>query len=340
MPTYYLNPVVIVLSDLVFKKVDLEPGSGQFVNTDFLIQDFGSMTSLSITVDRTIAGGRVVYYTDANNLATYSNGAKFYCSDTASLPSYVSLNNRDGRFHSNFVDVDGNGDRVVDSANDLLRGAIFSIIVDELFEGVDTGQINFTGSIARESGIFFDYDSTDNILDDIISKTQVEFNRDVNGGAEVEYWNAFTGHNTVPEELSYVPFQEGDKLYVAYTLSSNFQVPDTIPSLSGLSVDQSNVSTKDPFTNRTITVSFVLGWNLTYPGGNGAIDNMGGPLENMTVTAYKVDENGTVSTKPLMPPLVSDNRGRTLIPSSWNLSDNDKFVCHSTNERGDQKIQH
>ena len=121
MPTYYLNPVVIVLSDLVFKKVDLEPGSGQFVNTDFLIQDFGSMTSLSITVDRTIAGGRVVYYTDANNLATYSNGAKFYCSDTASLPSYVSLNNRDGRFHSNFVDVDGNGDRVVDSANDLLR---------------------------------------------------------------------------------------------------------------------------------------------------------------------------------------------------------------------------
>ena len=57
MPTYYLNPVVIVLSDLVFKKVDLEPGSGQFVNTDFLIQDFGSMTSLSITVDRTIAGG-------------------------------------------------------------------------------------------------------------------------------------------------------------------------------------------------------------------------------------------------------------------------------------------
>ena len=93
MPTYYLNPVVIVLSDLVFKKVDLEPGSGQFVNSDFLIQDFGSMSNLSISVDRTVVDGRIIYYTDANNVVLHSDGAKFFSSDSivSPYPLFISI---------------------------------------------------------------------------------------------------------------------------------------------------------------------------------------------------------------------------------------------------------
>ena len=64
---------------------------------------------------------------------------------------------------------------------------------------------------------------------------------------------------------------------------------------------------------------------------------MGGPLQNMTLRAHRVDENGAVATKALTPPLVSDERGRTLIPSAWQLDANDKFVAFSVNERGDAK---
>ncbi len=317
MPTYYLNPAVILLSDLDFKKVDLEPGTGQFVNSDFLIQDFGSMSNLSISVDRTVVDGRVVYYTDANNTLIYPDGSKFFSSDTASLPSFVSMNDLNGKFHPDFTNLDGNGDRVVDSPEDLLRGAIFTVIVEQVFVGVNTSQINFTTQIARGSSLFFDVDSTQNIVADILTKTESEFNREVVGGAEVSYWNGFTAENTVPQELSYVPFQDGDKLYTAYSLSLTFEPGTYSAQSSGLNLDLSAVAPILPFASKTVNTSFVLGWYLNYSGNNGAIDNMGGPLQNMTLRAYRVDENGAVATKALMPPLVSDDRGRTLIPPSW-----------------------
>ena len=243
MPTYYLNPVVIVLSDLEFEKVDLEPGSGQFVNADFLIQDFGSMSNLSISVDRTVVDGRIIYYTDANNVVLHSDGAKFFSSETLPLPSYVALNDLMGTFHPDFTNEDGNGDRVVDSSEDLLRGAIFTLVVKEIFTGLDTSQVNFTQDFARDSTLFFDNDTTQNIIADILAKTESEFNREVlGGGAETDYWNGFSSYET-----GNVPFEDGDKIYVAYSIALTFVSGQLDNTLSALVVDQSGINTVNAF---------------------------------------------------------------------------------------------
>ena len=199
------------------------------------------------------------------------------------------MNDLNGKFHPDFTNLDGNGDRVVDSPEDLLRGAIFTVIVEQVFVGVNTSQINFTTQIARGSSLFFDVDSTQNIVADILTKTESEFNREVVGGAEVSYWNGFTAENTVPQELSYVPFQDGDKLYTAYSLSLTFEPGTYSAQSSGLNLDLSAVAPILPFASKTVNTSFVLGWYLNYSGNNGAIDNMGGPLQNMTLRAYRVD---------------------------------------------------
>ena len=337
MPSYYLNPSIVLLSDLEFGKLDIDPGTGSFSPNDFLIKDFGSITNLSVSIDRTVTSGQVTYFCDQNTTVMHDASGSFFTSDTANLPSYTPMNNNDGNFHTNFTSVDGNGNRNEDSPEKLLRGAIFTILVKKIYQNVDTSQLDFTDATLRTSKTFFVNDETSTLVSDIITKMDSEFNRSVTGGQHVEYWSGFTDEMTIDgilQEMSTVPFADGDKLYVCYSLQISF-LSGQITGGGALAVDQSNVTSTTPFNSTNISVDFVLGWVLYYSGSNGEIDNMGGPLENMSVLAYPVDGAGAVSTKPLDPPLISDSRGRTLIPPVWQLAVNDKFICISTNKRGD-----
>ena len=70
MPTYYLFPTAVSLNDVNYPKVDLEIGSGQFAESDFAIIDFGSLTDVSIVIDR--INGNVTKSINANDIQTHT----------------------------------------------------------------------------------------------------------------------------------------------------------------------------------------------------------------------------------------------------------------------------
>ena len=126
MPTYYLYPTAISIDDLNFPKVDLEIGSGQFVESDFAIIDFGSLTDLSISVDR--INGNVTKSINANDIQYHTSGAEFLVSDTSSVPNYLDLN-------SNYLESDYNNSfrDTNTEPKEILAGALFNCVIKQIF---------------------------------------------------------------------------------------------------------------------------------------------------------------------------------------------------------------
>ena len=80
----YLNPKVIQLDNLAFVKMDIVPGSAQFIQADFAVHCAGSINELSIIVDR--INNEVIKSTsgptDALVMYTDNANTKFFVSDT------------------------------------------------------------------------------------------------------------------------------------------------------------------------------------------------------------------------------------------------------------------
>ena len=330
MPTYYLYPTAISIDDLNFPKVDLEIGSGQFVESDFAIIDFGSLTDLSISVDR--INGNVTKSINANDIQYHTSGAEFLVSDTSSVPNYLDLN-------SNYLESDYNNSfrDTNTEPKEILAGALFNCVIKQLFpNATNTSIVDFTDPSFRQKKIFFDTDGTVYLVSDLINKTSQALNdvvTTVTNPSEVLYWSGLTHHTAAPEETNTIAFENGDKLMIYYTLTLTFVVPTT-NNLSNLDiVDQSNISFVGPFQNASVNTSFVLGWDIWITGNNGEINNSGGPLQDMTVRAYVVN-NGVINTLPLEPPCITDNRGKVVIHPGWGLQVGDEFVCKTVNESG------
>ena len=330
MPTYYLFPTAVSLNDVNYPKVDLEIGSGQFAESDFAIIDFGSLTDVSIVIDR--INGNVTKSINANDIQTHTSGSEFLVSDSSSVPNYLNLDPSylENDYNNSFAD--SNTD-----PKEILAGALFNCVIKQIFtDATNTSTLDFTDPSFRQNKLFFDTDGTTTVVSDIINKTQQALN-DVTTTAtnpsEVFYWSGFTHHSAVPEETNSIGFQNGDKLMIYYTLRLNFVVPTT-NTLSNIDIiDQSNISFNGPFQNATVDTSFVLGWNVWITGNNGEINNSGGPLKDMTVRAYAVNNN-VINTLPLEPPCITDDRGKVVIHPGWGLQVGDEFVCKTVNESG------
>ena len=76
MPTYYLYPKAISLDEITFKKTDVEIGIAQFTQSDFAILEFGSLTDISIVVDR--INKTVTKSIAANDIQHHTSGRRVY----------------------------------------------------------------------------------------------------------------------------------------------------------------------------------------------------------------------------------------------------------------------
>ena len=170
MPTYYLFPTAVSLNDVNYSKVDLEIGSGQFAESDFAIIDFGSLTDVSIVIDR--INGNVSKSINANDIQTRTSGAEFLVSDSSSVPNYLNLDPSylENDYNNSFAD--SNTD-----PKEILAGALFSCVVKQIFtDATNTSTLDFTDPSFRQNKLFFDTDGTTTVVSDIINKTQQALN--------------------------------------------------------------------------------------------------------------------------------------------------------------------
>ena len=246
MTVNHLYPVVIPLSDINFSKIDVGVDSATLVASDFAIMNYGSITDFSITVDRTSQS--VIKSVNESNIVPNGQGGSFYTSDTGgNLPNFVTLNTNytNSTFHPNFTN------NSEDDPKQLLRGAVFCLIVKQIFSQTDVATIDFTLPENRYNNIFFLGDSTTGVLSDIVSKTYNDLDKTITQSAspgEFHYWNVRTIHSG-GFETEDISMNNGDKLYIYYTISLNFE---------------SNGD--NTFQDTTLNSSFALSWNLYKTG--------------------------------------------------------------------------
>ena len=223
MPNTFLNPQIIELDSLDFKKIDILTGSAILAQADFAVTHAGSILGLSIEVDRNI--NQLTKSTaQTSPIAFTTTNASFYVSNNtdANISSSVVLNSNilTSQFHSNF---NAGGD-----AKNLIHGALFTLIVKSIFQGIDARNLDFYNSTVRSNNIFFQGDATEgpvggrSVVDDIAYKTKAVFNTTTSGVTdEFEYWNVRTAVENDLEQ-DHVPFNNDDVIYVYYTINMNF----------------------------------------------------------------------------------------------------------------------
>ena len=284
----YLNPTIIELDDVDFTKIDVVAGWATFKEADFAIADFGTLSGLSITVDRVYQ--KITFL--CSGADTDSSGL-----DKALLTSdysgdYLSTLTEDkANYHYNY-NCDGSGEGV-NSAN-LLCGTVFNMVVRAIFSS-DTYDfsasdgLDFTKPEIRQTNIFFYNESepaTESLVLDVETKTQATFNRgEIDGSGEgsgptwsdeMEYWGYRTSetYDGSGQEETSVPFTLGDKMWVMYQLSINFTAPDG--STNPTTYDYEELDALEPtapaelveggattlFTAASFDMLFVLEWSV------------------------------------------------------------------------------
>jgi len=285
--TSYLHPVLITLTDLNFSKVDVtDPGTMSAAL--FAIDEFGTLTAPSITIDRVI--GQVTYTGTAAlgpgpcTMIGQDNddGFDFSCTEMAAeYPSELTD-------QSSFTTPD-----------QILLGMVFVKMVQSIFTSSTgtaadlTSGVDATDVSVRTNGLFFDGDGGAALVTNILdltngsagaSATNNGFNRIVNhsegsstagdqSDAEYDYWNVRTAHSdtdadgNVDAESNSITFNDGDKVYVKYEMNGSFVAGASLDNSSygagnELSALQANATAlaNSPFQNATVQLSFILGW--------------------------------------------------------------------------------
>ena len=304
--TTFLNPTLIELADLDFQKIDVHPGSAVFTQADFAVIHAGEINGLQITVDRddqelikSTPSDPITFYTD-------NGSTKFYVSDNTdtNISSSVQLNSNilTSQFHSNF-----NSHK---NSADLIHGALFTLIVKSIFQGIDTRSLDFSDSAGRSDNVFFQGDATAgngttlSVVDDIAEKTKDAFNATTSGITdEFEYWNVRTGiEDDLEQETQAVPFTTGDVIYIYYKINTGF-VAGSMGDLgyadfSELNALQATGSHLTPFSSVNVESTFVLSFDVrigieysTY-----AIGDVGSDSLSTAVSAWMTDSVAATAT--------------------------------------------
>ena len=284
----YLNPKVIQLDDLAFVKMDIVPGSAQFIQADFAVHCAGSINELSIIVDR--INNEVIKSTsgptDALVMYTDNANTKFFVSDTdnndATLSSAINLNTNitETDFHNNI--------KLGVNSKELIHGAIFTLIVKAIFPQADTGNLDLYDSTIRSNKIFFKTDATEgdasadpvvnSVIQDINIKTLSIFNETLGGiSDEYNYWNVRTSSaeddDDIPPdylETDEVKFQNGDKIYCYYQINTSFTAGITTDleynDFTELNALSGTGTPETPFNSVQLTTTFVLGYDILKAG--------------------------------------------------------------------------
>ena len=288
--TSYLHPVLITLTDLNFSKVDVtDPGTMSAAL--FAIDDFGTLTAPSITIDRVI--GQVTYTGTAAlgpgpcTMIGSDNhdGFDFTCTEVA------------GEYPSELTDGSS-----YTTPDQILLGMVFVKMVQSIFTSTTgnvadlTSGVDATDVAVRTNGLFFDGDGGASLVNNILdytngsagaSATNNGFNRIVNhsqgsstagveSDAEYDYWNVRTAHSdtsdpadgTIDAESNSIAFANGDKIYVKYEMNGSFVAGASLDNSSygagALSALQANATAlaTSPFQNATVQLSFILGWKI------------------------------------------------------------------------------
>jgi len=286
----YLNPQIIQLDNLDFVKLDIIPGTAEFKQADFAVHCAGSINELSITVDR--INNEVIKSTsgptDALVMYTDNTNTKFFVSDTdntsGTLSDAVILN-------TNIVEADfHNNIKVGLNTKHLIHGALFTLIVKNIFPQAITRNLDTYDSTIRSNKVFFKTDATEgdasadpvvnSVIQDITLKTLGIFNETIGGLTdEYNYWNVRTGEGEDDDEVppdyleqDTVRFANGDKMYCYYQITTEFLSGTTtdleyndFQELNALSATgtQENPS---PYASAQISTTFVLGYDILKAG--------------------------------------------------------------------------
>ena len=73
--TNYLQPTAIPLTALTFTKIDVGSGTGTFTAASFAIEDYGTLTNVIISVQRT---AKKMTYTCSGGAAAFTSNNNLY----------------------------------------------------------------------------------------------------------------------------------------------------------------------------------------------------------------------------------------------------------------------
>lgn len=285
MPTNYLHPVLITLTDLNFNKVDVS-AAGELSQALFAVDSFGTLHQPSITLDR--VAGTVTYALGANKATTGTaaggyGGTMTGSAGAASINEY-SCSEAETNYPAVLTDGAGAGGASTDP-DQILIGMVFCKMVHSIFSAPSladlTAQLDVTSAAVRTNGLFFDGDGGDNLVNDVLAQTNGDaasntgFTRVITHGAsdaesaEYDYWNVRTTHTPTNDpdvdataESNSVAFANGDKIYIKYSLDGKFVAGSSLDNHADLSALAANATAlaTSPFTNATVQLSFILGW--------------------------------------------------------------------------------
>jgi len=236
----YLNPRIVNLDDLDFQKLDVSPETALFISADFAIRNAGEISDLAITVDR----DNYRYLKSVSAVSLGSSPQPLFKEDVA-----VSQEDLDA---SGVFGIAPNGltqtkqvmsagihtptTTATDTTN-VIQGTLFAMMVSRIFDtsSLKVSDIDFSQSLFRSNELFFAYDATEDVPNDIVTKTLSEFSLDASGedyfypdpnnptvlDQEIAYWNTRTGLEAGLETES-VPFLAGDKLLIMYSITIQF----------------------------------------------------------------------------------------------------------------------
>tara|TARA_B100000902_G_scaffold106212_1_gene108118 strand:- start:21334 stop:22155 length:822 start_codon:yes stop_codon:yes gene_type:complete len=269
--TNYLQPTAIPLTALTFTKIDVGSGTGTFTAASFAIEDYGTLTNVIISVQRSekkmtySCTGGAAAYTSNNNLLGSASGY-----------SHATLIEDVTNYHPNFA----NNSR---PPAEILMGTIFNMMVRTIFQEsgstiVTTG-IDFTQVASRQTNVFFydvnesSDDATEGLPSDVITQTIAKFNAGQIGDGtewtdEMAYWSYRTSSGGDPGvESENVNLSPGDKIHVQYSLACAFvgggdgTVAPALVDNDALDTPGTNIAFAGTnFSNADVTIKFILSW--------------------------------------------------------------------------------
>ena len=269
--TNYLQPTAIPLTALTFTKIDVGSGTGTFTAASFAIEDYGTLTNVIISVQRT---AKKMTYTCSGGAAAFTSNNNLLGSDSGY--SHATLIEDVTNYHANFT----NGSR---PPAEILMGTIFNMMVRTIFQEsgstiVTTG-LDFTQVTSRQTNVFFydanesTDDATEGLPADVITQTIAKFNAGQIGDGtdwtdEMAYWSYRTASGGDPGvESENVTLSPGDKIHVQYSLACAFvgggdgAEATALADADALSSTGTNVAFAGTnFANSDVTIKFILSW--------------------------------------------------------------------------------
>ena len=233
----YLNPTIVTLDDLDFQKLDVAPETALFVSADFAVRNAGEIFDLAVTVDR----DNYRYLKSVSSVSLGTSPQPLFKEDVAVSQEVLDASGvfgiaPNGLTQTKNVMSTGIHTPSTNTEN-VIQGSLFAMMVSRIFDtsSLKVSDIDFSQSLFRSNELFFAYDATEDVPNDIVTKTLSEFSLDASGedyfypdpnnptvlDQEIAYWNTRTGLEAGLETES-VPFLAGDKLLIMYSITIQF----------------------------------------------------------------------------------------------------------------------